>query len=102
MAGTPYRLLPYGAVEAMTKGGLVRFQNIDQFRAAAEGSDFKTEDLLSSARFDGEVDGTPYRINKDGSVTAMTPIGLRSYSSWAALRYAVNKSKWDYGSTQNG
>jgi hypothetical protein len=88
IAGTPYRLMPGGDVEAMTKGGLVRFQSVDQFRAAAQGLDFTTDDLPSSERFQDEVNGIPYRINSDGTVTAKTPIGLRSYSSWAAFRYA--------------
>ena len=39
LAGRPYRVKEGGIVEAMMQGGLVRFENMDQFRAASEGRD---------------------------------------------------------------
>ncbi len=39
LKGFPYRVGAGGGVEAMLQGGLVRFANMDQFRAAAEGRD---------------------------------------------------------------
>jgi len=39
LAGIPYRVTQGGVVEAMMPGGLVRFNNMDQFRAASEGRD---------------------------------------------------------------
>jgi hypothetical protein len=39
LAGTPYRVGEDGTVVAMLQGVLVRFKNMDQFRAAIEGKD---------------------------------------------------------------
>lgn len=39
LRGIPYRVEEGGTVEAMMQGGLVRFANMDQFRAASEGRD---------------------------------------------------------------
>ena len=39
LKGFPYRLLEDGTVDAMMTGGLVRFRDMEQLRAAAEGRD---------------------------------------------------------------
>ena len=40
-AGIPYRVLPDASIEALLPGGLVKFKNIDQFLASANGASTK-------------------------------------------------------------
>lgn len=84
LAGIPYRITQSG-IEAMTKGGLVRFHNMDQFRAVAEGRDAPPV----KPDFQDEIDGVRYKLNPDTTVTAMTPAGLQTYASWASFRQAT-------------
>jgi hypothetical protein len=47
LKGVPYRQRENGSVEAMMTGGLVRFRDMEQFRAATEGRDaIQTTPLL--------------------------------------------------------
>jgi hypothetical protein len=93
IAGIPYRIIRGGMIEAMTKNGLVRFRNMDQFRASAEGRD---DVLQATSEFQDEVDGIRYKLNPDSTVTAMTPIGVQTYTSWASFRQATKTGKWTY------
>jgi Uncharacterised protein family UPF0547 len=34
--------------------------------------------------FKDMVDGVPYKVNDDSTITAKTPVGVRTYSSWAS------------------
>jgi hypothetical protein len=72
LAGIPYRVREGGIIEAMMHGGLVRFKNLEQFRAASEGRD------VPPSEYSDEVDGM-YKINADKTVTTRTPIGKRGY-----------------------
>lgn len=96
----PYRVLPNGETEAMIQGGIVRFHSLDQLwsmmnlkgLAEDKSSESKQEPNLD---FREEVDGVPYILNRDSTVTAKTPIGVRTYGSWAAFRWATRKKSWE-------
>jgi hypothetical protein len=86
VAGIPYRRLAGGVVEAMMSGGTVRFNNMEQFQAVAEGRDVSPGD---TEQFDDEVSGVPYKIRPDGTILAKMSDGLRTFNSWAAFRKIV-------------
>jgi hypothetical protein len=67
LKGFPYRLRGDGTVDAMMTGGLVHFHNMDLFHAAAEGRDADSV----GAEFPDELHGYSYRVEKDGSVSAV-------------------------------
>src|SRR5262245_2316539 len=50
---------------------------------------------LQTLDFREEVDGVPYIVNPDSSVTAKMPIGVRRYGSWAAFRRATRTQRWE-------
>ena len=94
LAGTPYRVTEGGIVEAMMPGGLVRFNNMDQFRAASEGRDLPRPSDVDSTDFRDVMDGVRYKVNADNTVTAWTPTGERTYSNWASFHQATKTRRW--------
>ena len=94
MENTPYRVLPNGEAEAMTQGGVVRFQSLNHLRSImnVKGPEepVETPDDLHSL-----IEGIRYKINDDDTVTAKTPIGIRTYDSWEAFLRAINKKSWE-------
>ena len=88
--GFPYRLLEDGTVDAMMTGGLVRFRDMEQFRAAAEGRDAPPPSRVDKdADYPDVMDGIRYKINDDDTVTAKTPMGERTYSNWDSFLRAT-------------
>jgi hypothetical protein len=87
LKGFPYRLLRDGTVEAMMTGGLVHFRNMILFRAAAEGRDAEmTHDDTVKAEFTDELHGYFYRVEKDGSVSAVDRLGARiKFGDWRSF-----------------
>jgi hypothetical protein len=69
----------------MMSGGMVRFESMEQFRAAAEGRDLSPVD----EEFTEQASGVPYKLRVDGSVLAKMPDGVRTFNSWAAFRKVV-------------
>ena len=108
LAGIPYRVTKGGIVEAMMQGGLVRFNNMDQFRAASEGRDAPPVDADSRDTDSRDMDfrdtdfrefpdvmgGIRHKVNADNTVTARTPTGVRTYSDWASFLQATKTRRW--------
>jgi hypothetical protein len=103
IANTPYRLLPNGEADALIQGAVVRFQSIDHLcsminanRPAekTESGEKKEPAEVPNLDFRDEVDGVPYIINPNSTITAKTPIGVRTFGSWAAFRRATRTQRW--------
>jgi hypothetical protein len=88
---TPYRVLRNGEAEAMIQGGIVRFQSLDHLRSMLNVN-WPAEESL---HFRNRTGGIPYEINPDSTVTAKTPIGVRTFSSWADFLRAIEKQSWE-------
>ena len=93
-AAGAYRVTEGGIVEAMMPGGLVRFNNMDQFRAASEGRDSPRPSDVDLTDFRDVMGGVRYKVNADNTVTAWTPTGERTYSSWASFHQATKTRRW--------
>ncbi|ELR10219.1 hypothetical protein GMDG_08730 [Pseudogymnoascus destructans 20631-21] len=81
--GVPYRVLPDGRVEAMLAGGRVLFRTVDQLTAAATGQTVEMTKLIDKNAFPHAHNGYHYRIERDSSVTAVTPQGEeKKFRNW--------------------
>ena len=88
LKGFPYRLRGNGTVDAMITGGLIHFHNMDLFRAAAEGRDAESV----KAEFPDELHGYLYRVEKDGSVSAVDRLGGRvKFGDWPSFWKAAGR-----------
>jgi hypothetical protein len=90
--GIPYRISPDGLHEAMMPGGLVSFANFEQFAAAADGASIDVlpvpaEIIQKYPHVHGDY---RYKVNKDGSVDAMSRAGQVHFRDWAAFWHTAN------------
>lgn len=108
LRGFPYRVRENGSIEAMMMGGLVRFQDMEQFLAAAEGRD-ATSARREPAPFDPNnpivdpLSNLPEgsRIERhfrrrivflpDGTVLGETDGGLRKFKTFEEWRRFIEK-----------
>jgi hypothetical protein len=92
LKGLPYRLQRDGTIQAMMAGGLVHFRDMEQFRAAAEGRDVDSMKAKFKAEFPEELNEYLYRIERDGSVSAVDNRGNRvQFRSWVSFRETANR-----------
>jgi hypothetical protein len=91
---TPYRVLRKGEVEAMMQGGLVRFRNLDQLRSMINPQE-PAEETEPGSGFRNRTGGIPYEINPDSTVTAKTPVGVRTFGSWDEFLRAIRQKSWE-------
>ncbi len=80
--GIPYRVLPDASIEAMTPGGLIRFKDIDQFLAFANGSLAKSNVTHPIVSFD---------MPGERSANVPAPAGQLDY--YSILVEAIEKTK---------
>jgi hypothetical protein len=105
LRGFPYRVRENGAIEAMMTGGLVRFRDMEQFLAAAEGRD-AVQAKIPTAVFDRDrnsFDNLPVgskllrHLNMqvvllpDGSVKGETDRGIKWFRSFEDWRKHIGK-----------
>ena len=100
LKGFPYRLLEDGTVDAMMTGGLVRFRDMEQFRAAAEGRD-EVQNVQVKAPLDPNNPDLFSKVERhfgrrvafllDGSVFGDTDSGPRTFNSFEEWRRFVGE-----------
>jgi len=81
-AGIPYRVLPDASIEAMMPGGLVKFKNIDQLLASANGALAKSNVTRPIISFD-----TP------GERIANVPAPAEQLDYYSILVEAIKKTE---------
>ena len=81
-AGIPYRVLPDASIEAMMPGGLVKFKNIDQLLASANGALAKSNVTRPIVSFD-----TP------GERIANVPASAEQLDYYSILVEAIKKTE---------
>ena len=91
--GTPYCARAGGQIEAMLPGGRVIFHNLDEFTKAMDGGTIQLKhDDAMKAEFPHEVHGFLYRVEKNGSVSAVNRLGERlQFQNWPSFWNAASE-----------